>query len=91
MDAAHGYTKNGHPFPIRIILDVVINHSGRQLVVSRRRAFFYFNDTDFRFGNFRRGDRPVPIELRNKDLYHRRGEMRDFDHARRTSTATSRA
>jgi alpha-amylase len=26
--AAHGYKKNGQPFPIRVILDVVINHSG---------------------------------------------------------------
>jgi len=28
VQAAHGFSKNGRPFPIRIILDVVINHSG---------------------------------------------------------------
>ncbi len=28
VEAAHNYKKNGHPYPIRIILDVVINHSG---------------------------------------------------------------
>src|SRR5215471_18434429 len=27
VDAAHSFQKNGKPFPIRIILDVVINHS----------------------------------------------------------------
>jgi hypothetical protein len=28
VDAAHNHTRNGQPSPIRIILDVVINHSG---------------------------------------------------------------
>jgi hypothetical protein len=28
VDAAHNYKKNGSSFPIRVILDVVINHSG---------------------------------------------------------------
>src|SRR6266704_7052967 len=28
VNAAHGYRRNGIPHPLRIILDVVINHSG---------------------------------------------------------------
>src|SRR5579885_841032 len=28
VDAAHNFRRNGQPWPIRIILDVVINHSG---------------------------------------------------------------
>ena len=81
VDAAHGYTKNGRPFPIRIILDVVINHSGDNWKYPGDAHPSYFNDTDFGFESFRRGDRPVPTELRNKDFYHRRGRIRDFDHA----------
>ncbi|PYV44630.1 MAG: hypothetical protein DMG06_05700 [Acidobacteria bacterium] len=81
VDAAHNFQKNGHAFPIRVILDVVINHSGDNWFYQGGFRFFYFNDQIFPFGDFRRNDRPIPTELRNKDWYHRRGEMRDFDHA----------
>ena len=81
VDAAHHFTRNGRPAPIRIILDVVINHSGDNWFYQGGFRFFYFNDQIFPFGDFRRLDRPVPTELRNKDWYHRRGEMSDFDHA----------
>jgi glycosidase len=80
VDAAHNFTKNGEPFPIRIILDVVINHSGDNWFYPGNVPFHYFNDQQFGFGGFRRDDRPIPIELRNKDWYHRRGAMNDFDH-----------
>jgi len=80
VDAAHGFQKNGKPFPIRIILDVVINHSGDNWFYQGGSRFFYFNDQIFPFGDFRRTDRPIPIEFRNQEWYHRRGEMRDFDH-----------
>ena len=79
VEAAHGFMKNGRPFPIRIILDVVINHSGDNWSYPGGFRFFYSNDTRFDFGGFRRGDRPVPIELRNADWYHRRGEMGNYD------------
>src|SRR5438105_4676847 len=81
VDAAHNFGIQGNPFPIRVILDVVINHSGDNWSYPGGFRFFYSNDQVFPFGDFRRGDRPIPIELRNKDWYHRRGEMRDFDHA----------
>ena len=79
VEAAHGYKKGGQPFPIRIILDVVINHSGDNWFYPGGFRYFYSNDTRFGFGDFRRGDRPVPIELRNGDWYHRRGEMGNYD------------
>src|SRR5262245_51498369 len=81
VDAAHHFQMNGHAFPIRIILDVVINHSGDNWFYQGGFRFFYFNDQIFPFGDFRKGDRPIPTELRNQDWYHRRGEIRDFDHA----------
>jgi glycosidase len=79
VEAAHAFKKDGRPFPIRIILDVVINHSGDNWSYPGGFRFFYSNDTKFDFGEFRRGDRPVPVELRNKDWYHRRGEMGNYD------------
>ena len=81
VEAAHSFEKNGKPFPIRVILDVVINHSGDNWFYQGGFRYFYFNDLTFPFGGFRRADRPVPIELRNEAWYHRRGEIRDFDRA----------
>ena len=79
VDAAHNFKKSGQPFPMRIILDVVINHSGDNWFYQGGFPFFYSNDQIFPFGDFRRTDRPVPTELRNKDWYHRRGQMGNFD------------
>ena len=66
--------------PIRIILDVVINHSGDNWAYPDGFDYFYSNDQQFPFGSWRRTDRPVPTELRKESLYHRRGQMRDYDH-----------
>jgi alpha-amylase len=79
VDAAHGYTQHGVATPIRIILDVVINHSGDNWAYPGGFRYFYSGNQQFPFGSWRRADRPVPTELRNADWYHRRGEMRDYD------------
>ena len=81
VSAAHGFTRNGRAFPIRVVLDVVINHSGDNWFYKGDVPFFYFNDQVFPFGDFRRADRPVPVELRDDTWYHKRGQIRDFDHA----------
>jgi glycosidase len=80
VDAAHGYEHGGKPYPIRVILDVVINHSGDNWFYPGGLRYFYSNDQQFDFGDWRKLDRPVPNELRDADLYHRRGEMSDYDH-----------
>jgi glycosidase len=81
VDAAHGFTHSGVAAPIRIILDVVINHSGDNWAYPGGFRYFYSGNQQFPFGSWRRPDRPVPTELRNPDWYHRRGEMADYDHA----------
>jgi len=72
VDAAHARD-------MRVILDVVINHSGDNWGYTPDTAFFYFEDQRFDVGAFRRSDRPVPLELRNPDFYHRMGQIRNFD------------
>jgi len=72
---------HGRRVPIRVILDVVINHSGDNWFYPGGFRYFYSNDAVFPFGGFRRADRPVPTELRNPDWYHRRGEIGDYDRA----------
>jgi glycosidase len=79
VERAHKFKRNGKAWPMRIILDVVINHSGDNWSYPGDVPFFYFNDEQFPFGAWRRQDRPLPTELRNPDFYHRRGQIRDFD------------
>lgn len=61
--------------PIRTILDVVINHSGDNWFYPGDVDYYYANDTRFAFGGWRRPDRPIPTELRDPALYHRRGQI----------------
>lgn len=75
VDAAHNYQRNGRPHPIRIVLDVVINHSGDNWTYEGQSSRDFSNDQQFPFGSWRRPDRPAPTELREPDYYHRRGNI----------------
>ena len=72
---AHAFQKDGKPWPIRVILDVVINHSGDNWRYPFDATYNYSNDQQFPLDGWRRPDRPIPTELRNPDYYHRRGNM----------------
>lgn len=74
VEAAHARNP-----PIRIILDIVVNHSGDNWFYPGDVDYFYFKDEQFPFGDWRRSDRPVPKDLRNPELYHRRGQIRNWD------------
>jgi alpha-amylase len=75
VEAAHTYRRKGQPYPIRIVLDVVINHSGDNWSYPGGYNYNYFADHQFDFGSWRRPDRPVPTELRDPRYYHRRGSI----------------
>lgn len=81
VDAAHNFKQNGKPWPLRIILDVVINHSGDNWAYPGDVPYNYSNDQQFPFGFWRKPDRPIPSQLRDESWYHRRGQMADYDHA----------
>jgi glycosidase len=68
-----------HAREMRVILDVVINHSGDNWSYKPDVDHFYFEDRQFPFGEFRQADRPIPTELRNPAFYHRMGRVRNFD------------
>jgi alpha-amylase len=72
VDAAHARNP-----PMKVVLDVVINHSGDNWYYPGNVDYLYSNGQQFDFGDWRRDDRPVPTELRNPDLYHRRGRITD--------------
>ncbi len=79
VNAAHNYQKNGKSYPIRIILDVVINHSGDNWAYPGDNKYQYWNDVQFPFGYWRDGEKPFPTELRKPEYYHRRGDMNNYD------------
>jgi len=68
-----------HEKGIRVILDVVLNHSGDNWSYPDEYRYFYSRDERFAFGSWRRDDRPIPTELRNPAFYHRRGEISSSD------------
>lgn len=70
VDAAHRRDP-----PMRIILDVVINHSGDNWFYPGNVPYNYYDDQRFDLGGWRRPDRPIPTELANPDFYHRRGSI----------------
>src|SRR5437667_5694425 len=74
VQAAHGRNP-----PMRVILDVVVNHSGDNWAYPGDVPWNYSNDQQFPFGFWRRGDRPIPTELRKESLYHRRGQIGNYD------------
>lgn len=73
--AAHAYERNGRPAPIRVVLDVVINHSGNNWQYPFDADYKYFQDQQYPLDGWRRPDRPVPTELRDDRYYHRRGNI----------------
>jgi glycosidase len=74
VKAAHSRTP-----PMRIILDVVINHSGDNWSYPGGFDYDYINDQQFNLDSWRRADRPIPIELRKDSLYHRRGRINNYN------------
>lgn len=68
-----------HSLDMRVFLDVVIHHSGNNWSYPNRHQYYYYQGMEFPFGDWRYDDRPIPIELRNPDLYNRKGSIRNFD------------
>ena len=68
-----------HEKEMRVFLDIVLNHSGDNWAYPGGHQYHYNNDEQFDFGYWRRDDRPLPVELRDPMLYHRRGEIRNWD------------
>lgn len=78
VNKAHGFQKNGKPYPIRIVLDVVTNHSGDNWGYVGDSHPSY-SDAQLDFGFWRKTDRPIPVDLRKEELYHRRGQIQNYD------------
>lgn len=68
-----------HALDMRVFLDIVLHHSGDNWSYPDDLPYYYYNGATFKFGKWRYEDKPVPYELRNPDLYCRKGQMRNYD------------
>lgn len=72
VDAAHALN-------MCVFLDIILHHSGDNWSYPDDQPYYYYNGVVFSFGKWRFEDKPVPHELRNPDLYWRKGQMRNYD------------
>lgn len=68
-----------HALDMRVFLDIVLHHSGDNWCYPEDNPYYYYNGATFPFGKWRFDDKPVPRELRNPDLYWRKGQIRNYD------------
>ena len=68
-----------HAMDMRVFLDIVLHHSGNNWSYPDNQDYYYYEGAVFPFGRWRQDDKPLPIELRNPDLYWRKGQIRNFD------------
>lgn len=68
-----------HKRDMRVFLDVVLNHSGDNWQYPFDAAYKYSNDQQFPLDSFRLPNRPLPRELRDPNIYHRRGQIQNWD------------
>lgn len=68
-----------HAKDIRVFLDIVLHHSGDNWFYPEDVPYYYYQGQVFPFGGWRYEDRPLPTELRNPELYARKGRIRNFE------------
>jgi glycosidase len=66
-----------HQLDIRIVLDIVINHTADTW--SYKEGSPYYTGSTFDFGNWRDEQYPIPSELRNPKFYNRFGAIQNWD------------
>ncbi len=65
-----------HRRGLRVFLDAVANHSGDVFFYDQDPRYFSDDARRYDLGGWRSPDYPVPVDLRNPDFYHRRGQIR---------------
>ena len=68
-----------HHMDMRVILDIVLHHTGDNWHYPGHYDYNYSNGAQFPLESWRYDDKPFPIELRNTELYNRKGQIINFD------------
>ena len=86
VDARYGTNEDlerlveeAHRRDMRVFLDIVLHHSGDNWSYPGGYGYQYSNGIRFPFGEWLNDDLPQPAELRNPELYNRKGEIQNFD------------
>lgn len=68
-----------HTYDMRVFLDIVLHHSGDNWRYLEDHEYYYYEGHQYPFEGWRYPGIPEPIELRNPELYSRKGQIRNFD------------
>ena len=68
-----------HALDMRVFLDIILHHSGNNWFYPNGLQYYYYQGTEFPFAGWRYDNRPIPKELRNPNLYNRKGSIRNYD------------
>lgn len=68
-----------HKLDIRVFLDIVLHHTGDNWYYPGNYEYNYSDGVQFPLAGWRYKDTPIPEELRNPELYNRKGEIKNFD------------
>ena len=68
-----------HALDMRVFLDIVLHHSADTWSYPDSVDYYHYDGVVFPFGQWRSKDLPIPVELRNPDLYGRKGQIRNYD------------
>lgn len=68
-----------HKLDMRVFLDVVLHHSGNNWFYPDDVYYYYYEGARFPLAGWRSNDHPIPIELRDPELYGRKGQIRNYD------------
>ena len=68
-----------HKLDMRVFLDVVLHHSGDNWFYPGDLPYYYYNGARFPLEGWRSDDHPIPIELRDPELYGRKGQIQNYD------------
>lgn len=71
--------EEAHRLDMRVILDVVLNHSGDNWYYLGKNDPAYHKGQRYRFGGWRNANFPLPVELRNVEYYKRKGCVTNWD------------
>jgi len=68
-----------HALDMRVFLDIVLHHSGNNWSYPNGLPYYYYQGAQFPFEGWRYDNRPIPIELRDLNLYNCKGSIRNYD------------
>ncbi len=68
-----------HKLDMRVFLDIVLHHSGNNWFYPDDVPYYYYEGARFPLAGWRSNDHPIPIELRDPELYGRKGQIRNYD------------